>query len=138
MKRHRPLATEIRQIAILGLICSLTGACASPGPPPGSASAEDLLGTWQVDLRPTPSADPYFKVFIVSSVDGSTFSGTFYDSEISEARINTDWGKLRLAFVTADGSGAYHHSAVLEGDRLEGLSHSTGRGFLAYWSAVKQ
>ena len=27
---------------------------------------------------------------------------------------------------------------VLQGDRLEGMSNSTGRGFFAYWSAVKQ
>ena len=80
----------------------------------------------------------YYKEFVVTSVEGNTFTGTFYDTEISEARINTDWGKLRIAFTTTDGSGAYNHSAVLEGDTLEGLSNSTGRGFLSYWSAEKQ
>lgn len=138
MKRHRPRAVEICRIAMLVLVCSLTVACASPVPPPGSVSAKDLLGTWNVDLRPTPSAEPYYMPFVITFVEGDTFSGRFYDTEISEARLNTDWGKLRLAFVTTDGSGAYHHSAVLEGDRLEGMSNSTGRGFLAYWSAVKQ
>jgi hypothetical protein len=42
-----------------------------------------------------------------------------------------------FAFVTADGSGPYNHSAVLWDGRLEGLTNSTGRDFLSYWSAVK-
>lgn len=97
-----------------------------------------MLGTWQVDLRPTPDSDPYYKEFIVTGVRGGSFSGTFYDTPISEGRINNDWGKLRIAFVTADGSGSYYHSATLEREVLEGLSNSTGRGFLAYWTAVKK
>lgn len=74
----------------------------------------------------------------MTSVEENSFTGTFYDTAISEARINTSWGKLRVAFVTADGSGEYHHSAVLEGSKLEGLSNSTGRSFLSFWSAIKQ
>lgn len=99
---------------------------------------EALPGTWKVDLRPTPDAEPNFKEFVVTAVEGATFEGTFYDTPISEGRINSDWGKLRLAFVTADASGPYYHSATLEEGRLEGLSLSTGRGFLAYWTASKQ
>ena len=57
---------------------------------------------------------------------------------MEQARINSIWGKLRIAFVTRDGSGPYNHSAVLEGARLEGLTNSTGRDFLAYWSAEKK
>ena len=101
-------------------------------------SADSLLGTWRVDLRPTPDAEPYYQEFVVTEVQDGSFSGTFYGAPISEGRINTDWGKIRIAFVTADGSGPYHHSATLEGDTLEGMTNSTGRGFLAYWSAVKQ
>jgi len=74
----------------------------------------------------------------VTSVEGDTFSGTFYDAPVSQARLNTNWGKLRIAFVTSDSSGPYNHSAILDGNRLEGLSNSTGRDFLSYWSAVKQ
>jgi hypothetical protein len=101
-------------------------------------SADRLPGTWIVDLRPTPDAEPYYKEFVITAVDGNSFSGTFYDTPISEGRVNTDWGKLRIAFMTEDGSGPYYHAAVLEGDTLEGTSNSTGRDFLAYWSAVKQ
>jgi hypothetical protein len=127
-----------RNLLTLLLCCGWLASCVSPGPAAAPVSTEALLGRWTVDLRPTPDAEPYYQDFVVTSVEGSAFTGTFYGTSISEARVNTDWGKLRIAFVTADGSGAYHHSAVLEGDRLEGLSNSTGRDFLAYWSAVKQ
>jgi len=119
------------------LSCCCLGACAAVESSPKVVTADRLLGTWTVDLRPTPGSEPYYKEFVVTSVQGSSFTGTFYDTPISQARINRDWGKLRIAFVTADGSGPYNHSAVLEGNRLEGLSNSTGRDFLSYWSAVK-
>ncbi len=119
------------------LICANLVACSSNAAKP--VIAEDLLpGTWKVDLRPKPDAEPYYKEFVIEAVQGSSFSGTFYDAPISEGRINNDWGKLRIAFVTSDGSGPYYHSATLENGVLEGLSNSTGRDFLAYWSAVKE
>ena len=127
-----------RNLLTLLLLCVWLVSCAAPGPTVAPVSAYALVGTWTVDLRPTPDAEPYYQDFVVESVEGSAFTGTFYGTSVSEARVNTDWGKLRIAFVTADGSGAYHHSAVLVGDRLEGMSNSTGRDFLAYWSAVKQ
>ncbi len=134
------LFSTARTATFLSLIitCALLGACASLSEPRVIDSEDLLLGTWQVDLRPTPDAEPYYKSFVVTSVEGRSFSGSFYDAPISQGRINTDWGKLRIAFETNDGSGPYHHSATLEGDSLEGLSNSTGRDFLAYWSAVKQ
>ena len=120
-------------LASLGL-----GACATIQSSSTEVAEDFLVGTWRVDLRPTPDVEPYFKEFVVTSVQGNSFSGRFYDSPISQGRINADWGKLRIAFMTADESGPYHHSAILEGNKLEGLSNSTGRNFLAYWSAVKQ
>ncbi len=60
-----------------------------------------LVGEWQVDLRPKPDAEPYFQKLIVTEVNDSSFTGTFYyDSEIQEARFNVDWGGLTIAFVT--------------------------------------
>ena len=97
-----------------------------------------LIGEWQVDLRPKPGAEPYFQKLVVSAVNDSTFTGTFYyDSEIQEARYNTDWGVLTIAFVTADGSGPYNTTARLEGDELKGTTHSIGRDFVALWTARK-
>ena len=120
------------------LITICLGACAASKLSSATVAEDILLGTWRVDLRPTPNAQPYYKVLVVTSVQGKSFSGSFYDTPISQGRINSDWGKLRIAFMTADGSGPYHHSAILDGNKLEGLSNSTGRDFLAYWSAVKQ
>ena len=103
-----------------------------------SPNSQALLGTWEVDLRPRPDAPAYIKNFVITSVSGNKFQGTFYDTEIAEGRINVDWGKVRIAFVTSDGSGPYNHSGVLSGGKLEGLTNSTGRNFLAYWSASKK
>lgn len=120
----------------LVLLVSSLAACSTPAPTRAPAAA-DLVGTWQVDLRPTPDAPPYVQAFVVTGVQGKSFSGSFYGTPISQSKINTDWGAVRIAFVTGDGSGEYHHSAVLTGHRLEGLTHSVGRDFLAYWSATK-
>jgi hypothetical protein len=99
--------------------------------------ATELVGTWKVDLRPTPGAPPYFQDLVVSSVQGKTFTGTFYGAPVEQARINTDWGAVRIAFVTSDASGPYNHSATLVGTRLEGLTNSTGRDFLSFWTATR-
>ncbi len=128
-------------VCVAGLM--LLGGCARHGAACGShiaksPQAAELLGRWKVDLRPVPGADDYFQQFVVDSVKGEHFSGTFYGTPLTEGRINTAWGKVRLAFVTADQSGAYHHSGVLTGDGIEGLSNSTGRDFLAYWSAKRE
>lgn len=103
-----------------------------------SPNSQALLGTWEVDLRPRPDAPAYIKNFVITSVSGNKLQGMFYDTEITEGRINVDWGKAIIAFVTSDGSGPYNHSAVLSDGKLEGLTNSTGRNFLAYWSASKK
>jgi hypothetical protein len=105
---------------------------------PASPTASEMVGTWNVDLRPTPNAEPYFQEFVITSVRGKSFEGSFYGAPITQGRVNTEWGTIRLAFVTADGSGPYHHSAVLVGSKLDGLTNSTGRDFLSYWSAIKR
>ncbi len=125
------------------LVCLLTlcvTACATQRFDPLAEAMPDanaLVGTWTVDLRPTPDAAAYFQEFVVSAVDGKAFEGTFYGSPISQGRINTDWSAVRIAFVTSDLSGPYNHSAVLMNGKLEGLTNATGRGFLSYWSATK-
>jgi hypothetical protein len=121
---------------LLTAVVLLTG-CTTP-PVKTIPEPAELIGVWKVDLRPDPAAAGYYQEFVVTSVQGKSFSGTFYGAPVSQARINTDWGAVRIAFVTADGSGDYNHSAVLTGDKLEGLTNSTGRDFLSYWSATKE
>jgi hypothetical protein len=99
--------------------------------------AARLIGTWVIDLRPTPDAPAYEKEFVITSVTGTAFTGTFYDTPIENGRINAAWGDVRLAFVTRDGSGPYHHAATLRAERIEGQSHSLGREFVMVWRGGK-
>jgi hypothetical protein len=115
------------------VVAAVAGVAAGTDPDPS-----DLVGVWEVDLRPTPDAEPYLQEFIVTSVEQDSFRGTFYGTRIEEGRLNGDWGALRFAFVTTDGSGPYNHAGVLRNGRLEGTTHSLGRDFLSYWTAVRK
>ena len=97
-----------------------------------------LVGTWKVDLRPTPDAPAYFQTFEIKKIEGDTFSGTFYGTEIKNGRINQAWEAIYVAFTSADNSGLYSHFAKLVGTRLEGATHSLGRNFLMPWRAEKE
>ena len=125
------------RLVFIGALALLIASCTTENVIPETLDASQLIGTWKVDLRPTPDAEPYFNEFVVTEVNGKTFVGTFYGTPVTQARINTDWSAVRIAFVTEDNSGPYNHSAVLSGNKLEGLSNSTGRDFLSYWSAEK-
>ena len=138
MSRSGLAISARRKSAVTLLLCLLVSACSTPIVQPAAVDAAGLVGTWVVDLRPVPDAPPYLQELVIESVEGQTFTGRFYGAPVSEARINTDWGTPRIAFVTEDGSGPYHHSAVLQGSVLEGLSNSTGRDFLRYWSATRR
>lgn len=100
--------------------------------------ASGLLGDWKVDLRPTPEASAYYSDFSVTKIDGKSLEGKFYGTEFTNGRINIDWGAVYFAFTTSDGSGTYFHSGVLRDGKLEGLSLSTGREFLAVWTAKRK
>ncbi|MCY7389473.1 MAG: hypothetical protein LH481_15680 [Burkholderiales bacterium] len=125
------------RIAVSLLFLALISACAAPSQDIRPVDSQVLIGVWKVDLRPKPNDPAYFQEFVVTTIKGKTFSGTFYGAPIEQARINIDWGTVRIAFVTSDRSGPYNHSATLSGNRLDGLTNSTGRDFLSYWSAIK-
>ena len=122
----RPLAAAVL------VILALAAWRAAPDPDPS-----DLVGTWEVDLRPTPDAEPYTQEFVVTAVDGDSLVGTFYGAPIERGRLNTGWGRVEFAFVTSDGSGPYNHAGRLVDGRLEGSTYSTGRGFLLPWRASR-
>ena len=141
-----------RAASFAALLATLFGASlvssaawASDPREPSAASAAALLGVWRVDLRPSPQSPPSVQPFSVTEVsadaggDGGrgTFQGTFYGTPIQQGRWNAEWGAVRVSFISADGSGPYFHTAVLQGSRLEGMTHSTGRNFLMVWSATK-
>ena len=106
----------------------------SPAPTP---DPEVLVGSWMVDLRPSPDAPEYLQEFLVTGTADGRLEGMFYGSVIERGRINVDWGLVRFAFITRDNSGVYHTSGVLEGGRLEGTTHSLGRDFLSVWTAER-
>lgn len=116
------------------LVPAAPGRSSEPPNPPGLS---ELVGTWRVDLRPTPEASPYYQELVIS-VSGDTVEGTFYGSPFRDLQLNADWGTLHFAFVTDDGSGAYNTTARLLDGRLEGTTHSLGRGFLAVWTAERE
>jgi hypothetical protein len=127
----------MRCVALLCLAL-LAASCSTTGQNPANVDPSGLIGRWKVDLRPTPTAPEYFQEFVISEVSGKTFIGAFYGTPITQGRINADWGAVYFAFETADNSGPYHHSGVLRGNRMEGLTNSAGRNFLSYWTATRQ
>ncbi|MEM1116319.1 MAG: S41 family peptidase [Bacteroidota bacterium] len=122
-----------RDLELEAALATVSGTPPQTDPSPLDA----LLGVWTVDLRLTPDAAPYTQPFVVSRVSEGTFRGSFYQTEVENVVVNDDWGDLQIAFTTSDGSGTYHHSATLRGDRLEGRTHSVGRGFLSVWTATR-
>ena len=108
------------------------------------AEPNELVGTWRVDLRPTPDSEPYFQELslrFASNDDEESkvpqLVGSFYGTEVRNLRFNRDWDALHLAFVTEDGSGMYLSSARLVEGQLHGTTHSLGRGFLSVWTAER-
>jgi hypothetical protein len=58
---------------------------AAPVPPAGSS----LIGSWTVDLRPTPASPPNLKKLVITRVEGTRIEGHFYDgSPLQAGRIN--------------------------------------------------
>ena len=124
---------KLRCIALL----SVLSGCATVPAGPVTHVSESMLGSWTVDLRAAPGSEPYTQPFIVESVDESnrTFSGSFYNSDISWARLNTAWGKLVVTFITSDGAGEYVHTATLVDATWVGSSTAKHRNLLVPWTA---
>ncbi len=97
-----------------------------------------LNGTWQVDLRPSPDSEPYYKDFEITLANDNSFNGKFYDTEFSGGRLNTSWNKISFGFSTNDISGTYFHSGYLNNDTLYGITYSEGRSFVMPWVAVRK
>ena len=99
---------------------------------------QDLLGEWILDLRPTPDADGYFQPFVVESIEGNSFEGTFYGSPIEGSLLNDNWEKLYFAFTTKDVNNEYYHSGYLLDGKLYGITYCPNRSFTAPWSGSRK
>lgn len=100
--------------------------------------ANDALGTWIIDLRPTPESEPYLKEFKFTKIDGKKFDGEFYGYPFSGGFLNTDWEKVYFAFTTADQSGTYYHSGFIEGNKINGITLNEARGFVLPWKGERK
>jgi hypothetical protein len=100
--------------------------------------ANDALGTWVIDLRPTPESAPYIKEFKFTKIDGKNFDGEFYGYPFKGGLFNTDWDKIYFAFTTADQSGTYYHSGYIEGNKVYGMSLNENRKLMLPWKGTKQ
>ncbi|MBT8235532.1 MAG: hypothetical protein KJO04_05025 [Bacteroidia bacterium] len=99
---------------------------------------ETLEGTWTLDLRPTPDAEGYYQPFVIERIEGNTFSGTFYGSEIKNAILNKNWPKIYFAFSTSDATSEYYHSGYMMEDQLHGMTYCPNREFAAPWTGSKE
>lgn len=99
---------------------------------------QQLLGVWEIDLRPSPDAPPYLKTVAFAAYNDQTLSGLFYDTQFSDGKLNLNWDKIYFAFTTADNSGVYYHSGVLENNQLSGVTFSKGRQFVMPWRSIRK
>ncbi len=99
---------------------------------------KDLMGTWTLDLRPTPQSESYLKDFDITNFENGKLSGTFYGTDFKEGKINTAWGKIYFSFTTADQSNTYFHSGFIENGKIYGTSLSEGRNFMIPWFGEKK
>ena len=109
-------------------------------PAAAPAAAPSLIGSWTVDLRPTPGSPAYLKKLVITAQKGTGIEGHFYDgSPLQAGRINTTSGPtLAFAFFTDPGEGVYQSAGrQISANRLEGMTLSTTRGFLLTWTAVR-
>ena len=100
--------------------------------------ADSVLGTWIIDLRPTPESAPYLKEFKFTRVEGKKFDGEFYGYPFTGGFLNTDWDKVCFAFTTQDQSGTYYHSGYVEGNKVYGITLNESRGFVLPWKGQKK
>lgn len=129
-------AKKIESVSVLSMLLLLGWCSFAFAPAPNQLS--DLEGTWNIDLRTSPNAPPYIVAMNITSVKNNKIKGTFYGSPIQHGTVNTQWGKVVFAFVTEDGSGAYHTAGELKDGVLTGSTHSIGRGFVSPWTGERK
>jgi len=99
---------------------------------------KQLIETWKIDLRPTPQSKPYYQNFVIKSIDGKKFKGTFYGSPIVKGLLNTEWkDKIYFAFSTSDRSHTYYHSGYFKDGKVYGISYCPTRNLVSRWSGER-
>ena len=96
-------------------------------------TAQEFVGTWEIDLRPTPESEPYIKEFVVKSIKKNTLKGTFYGSQIKEGFINKKWRRTYFAFSTSDNTHTYYHSGYFLDGKVYAISYCPTRSLTTPW-----
>ncbi|MBT8194909.1 MAG: hypothetical protein HKO56_09110 [Bacteroidia bacterium] len=130
---------NLLKYSILGLFLSanLYALYNSTGPFAPEEIKNEIIGTWQIDLRPTPDSEAYYKNFLIEKVNGKEFSGEFYDTNFKNGFINTEWENIYIGFMTKDKSSTYFHTATINGNKIEGITFSPEREFTSRWTGKK-
>lgn len=128
----------VRRLMASVFVTALAGAVQAQAP--SMAAPTSLVGSWTVDLRPTPEAAPYLKKLVITADAGGRLEGHYYDgSPIQAGRHTVSAGlETHFAFFTDPGEGAYQTAGrQVSRDRLVGMTLSTTRGFLLLWEATR-
>jgi len=135
-------ATDINEMRAKFVSASLAQSVDLPQfqkkPTANSNNLSQIQGTWEIDSRPTPAAEPYLKEFVISNLADKTFSGTFYGSEFTGGQINGSWERIYFAFTTGNKDSSYFHSGYIEDGKIHGISYSSNRKFVTPWSGRKK
>jgi hypothetical protein len=95
---------------------------------------KELIGTWKIDLRPTQESKPYYQEFVIKSIDGKKFTGSFYGSPFGKGLFNTEWNKrVYFAFSTSDRTHTYYHSGYFQDGKVYGISYCPTRNLVSRW-----
>lgn len=100
--------------------------------------ADSAIGTWIIDLRPTPESEPYLKEFKFTKIEGKNFDGEFYGYPFGGGFLNVDWDKIYFAFITSDQGSTYFHSGYIEGDKVYGITLNENRKFVLPWRGQRK
>jgi hypothetical protein len=101
-------------------------------------NADSALGTWVIDLQPTPASEAYLKDFKFTKIDSTRFDGEFYGYPFSGGFLNTSWDKIYFAFTTQDQSSTYYHAGYIEGNNVYGITLNEQREFVLPWRGKRK
>ena len=97
-----------------------------------------IIGTCEIDLRPTPYATAYLKDLKYTKIEVKMFDGEFYGYPFTDGILNTDWDKIYFLYTTSDQSGIYYHSGYIEGVNVYGMTLNESRIMLMPWRGIKK
>lgn len=102
-------------------------------------NSEDLLGLWEIDLRPEPNAEPYLQYFKVTEANETAIQGQFYGSPIRQGLVNRKFADTFMAFSTRDQSNTYYHFVrVIDENTIDGLTYSADRRLIQPWKGKRK